>query len=325
MALTTRTVRVPTAADLRDAAVAVRACLPPTPLVDLPLPGTDRTVLAKLETLQPTGSFKVRGALAALAAYASTGRPVVAASAGNHGLAVAFAAARARVSATIVVPRTASPAKFAALRELGSELVSYGEGYDQAERHALDLAAQRGAVFVSPYNDPHVIAGQATCATEITDQLTGDYSVVVPVGSGGLLAGTVLALPADAGTSVVGVEAQASRAVSSSVAAGRVVTVPIGPTLADGLAGNLEAGSVTPGLVAGAVRSFVPVTEDEITTAIRYLALRCGLVVEGSGAVGVAALMAGKVSAVASTAVVVLTGRNIAGPTFAAIVGGQLG
>jgi threonine dehydratase len=129
----------------------------------------------------------------------------------------------------------------------------------------------------------------------------------------------MLAAAGRPGVRVVAVEAAVSRALSASVDAGRVVTVPIGTTLADGLAGNLEPGSVTPGLVADVVHAFVAVTEEEITDAVRYLATGCGLVVEGAGAVGLAALLAGKVP-VAGTAVVLLTGRNIAAGRIAAIL-----
>jgi threonine dehydratase len=317
-----REVAAPTAADLELARTVVAAHLPPTPLVALSLPDGRGEVLAKLECLQPTGSFKVRGALVALAAGAGT--EVVAASAGNHALGVVHAAGRLGVPATVVVPRTASPAKLAALRRLGARLVERGEDYDQAERHALELAEEGGARvrYVSGYNDPLVIAGQATWAWEVGGQVPGGMTLVVPAGSGGLLAGTALWAAEREGVEVVGVEAAASRALSAAVRAGRIVEVPVAATLADGLAGNLEPGSVTPALVAGRVRDLVAVTEAEIEAAIRFLARGCGLVVEGAGAVGVAALLAGTVP-LAGRTVAVLTGRNIATPTLARILGGS--
>jgi threonine dehydratase len=218
----------------------------------------------------------------------------------------------------VVVPRTGSAAKLAALRRLHADLVVHGDDYDQAERHALELADAGGA-YVSAYNDRHVIAGQATWAAETAAGLPGGATLVVPVGGGGLLAGTLLWAADRPDVRVVGVEAAASRALSAAVAAGRVVAVPVAPTLADGLAGNLEAGSVTPALVRGRVHAIVAVTEEEIERAIRFLAAS-GLVVEGSGAVGVAALLAGRVPADGGTVAVLLTGRNIAAGTLARVL-----
>jgi threonine dehydratase len=319
--VTPRPVRRPIYEDLARAAEVLDYMLPRTPVLRVSVPGVDHDVLVKLETVQPTGSFKVRGALAAVAAYRADGRKVVTGSAGNHGLGIAYAAARLDVPATVVVATTGSRAKIDALRELGADLVLHGENYEQAEAHALELADD-GHVFVSPYNDPYVIAGQATCATEIADQVDGERTIVVPVGGGGLLAATAVHSAFRQGIRVVGVEAEASRGFSATLAAGRDVTVPVGQTLADGLAGNLEPGSISPGLVEHGLHSMVAVTEDEIAAAIRFLAVGCGLVVEGAGAVGIAALMAGKVP-VAGKAVALLTGRNISADTLAAILRGS--
>jgi threonine dehydratase len=305
-----RAVRAPTDEELERAAAVVATHLRPTPVVDLGLPDGRGTVLAKLDTLQPTGAFKVRGALAAVAAYAGPGVGVVTSSAGNHALGVVFAAAKLGVDATVVVPETASPAKIESLRRRGADLIVHGSSYDEAERHALGLAKDDGAVFVSPYNDAHVIAGQGTWLTETVASLDGELTVVVPVGGGGLLAGTLLRAASRPGTQVVGAEAAASPAVSAAAAAGQVVPVQVDPTLADGLAGNIEPGAVTPAIAARLVNSFATVTDAEIEAAIRFLALDHGLVVEGAGAVGVAALMSGRVD-VAGRAVVLLTGRNI--------------
>jgi len=315
-----RVVAKPTSRDLERAHAVVAAHLRPTPLLSLELPGGGE-VWCKLEGAQPTGSFKVRGAFAAVSAYAAPGIRVVAASAGNHGLGVAYAAARLGVAATIVVPRTASAAKVEALRRLGVDLIEHGERYEDAEAHALARVG-KGDIYVSGYNDPHVIAGQATWAAEIAQEMPGERTLVVPVGGGGLLAGTVLGAAEQAGVRVVGVEAEASRALSTAVGRGRITDVTVGSTLADGLAGNLEAGTVTPDIVAGKVHAFVAVSETEIEEAIRFLATRGGWVVEGSGAVGVAALLAGKVPVV-GRAVGLLTGRNIAAATLARILAGH--
>jgi threonine dehydratase len=290
----------------------VAAHLAPTPLVDSALGGGCRL---KLETFQPTGAFKVRGALAALARLPA-GVAAVTASAGNHGLGVAWAARTLGRAATIVVPETASPAKIAALRGLGADLRTAGAGYDEAERHALALAAD-GRAFVSAYNDRDVIAGQATLGTELPD---GPLCVVVPVGGGGLLAGMVSWAAGRGGVRVVGVEAAASRAVSAAVAASEIVEVEVGATLADGLAGNLEPGSVT--VEAARRAELTAVGEPAIERAMRALARAHGLLAEGAGAAALAALVDGRVAArPGETVVALVTGRNIALDAAARVLG----
>jgi threonine dehydratase len=289
-----RAVTLPTPDDLAAAREVVAAHLEPTPLV-----GT-----LKLESLQPTGSFKVRGALAALSRTPPEER-VVTVSAGNHGLGVAWAAARLGRAATIVVPETASPAKLGGLERLGADLVRHGAGYDEAEAHALTL----GGRFVSPYNDRDVIAGQATIGAELPD---GPLLVVCPVGGGGLLSGLVLWARERGDVRVVGVETAASRAVSSAVAAGRIVEIEVGPTLADGLAGNLEAGSVTPQAARDA-DALLAVDEPAIEDAMRALAREHGVVAEGAAATAYAVVDARTVAPRdGERLVVVVTGRNVA-------------
>jgi len=299
----TRRVRSPARGEVLDAEKRIRPLLPPTPLVESP--ELAPRALLKLETFQPTGSFKVRGALALLTRLAP-GERVVAASAGNHALGVAWAATALGVEATVVVPETAAPAKLAALERFPVELLRHGAGYDEAERHALALAGE-GRRYVSAYNDPDVIAGGGTLALELPE---GPLTIVCPVGGGGLCAGVALWASGLADVRVVGVEAEASRAVSVAVAAGRVAPVEVGPTLADGLAGNLEPGSVTVELVRAHVAELVAVTEAEIEEAIRLLVSEHGVVAEGAGAVATAALLAGKV-AVAGRPVALVTGRNM--------------
>jgi len=304
-----RRVGEPTVDDLRTAEAVVREGLAPTPLVAAPALGPG--VLLKVETVQPTGSFKVRGALAAVA-QARPGEHVVTVSAGNHGLGVAQAAALLGRSATVVVPENASRAKVDRLRPFPVDLVLAGDGYDAAEAHALDLA-RGGGLFVSPYNDPHVIAGQRTIAVEIGAALDGPLTIVVPVGGGGLVAGVALWAAGRDDVRVVGVEAAASRAMSAAVRTGRVVEVPIGATLADGMAGNVEAGSVTVAIAARHVDAWVAVDEDELRAAIRLLAFDSGLVAEGAGAAATAAVLAGRVAddRPGARVVALVSGRNI--------------
>ncbi|WP_053206053.1 threonine ammonia-lyase [Jiangella muralis] len=302
---------------LDDAAAVVRSHLDPTPLVRVDLSGFDAPAYLKLESLQPTGAFKVRGALAAVAAVARDGRRVVTASAGNHGLGVAFAATRLGARATVVVPETASPAKVEALRGFDLDLRLIGDGYDAAEGAALRIAEEDGGRFVSAYTDPDVIAGQATMVGEVVRQLPGGFRIVVPVGGGGLASGTALGAPPDA--TVVGVEASASRAVSASMSAGRIVDVEIGATIADGLAGGIAREALTPAILREHGVQVIAAEEPGIRAAVRELALRHGIVAEGSAAVGIAAARAGDIPGDQPT-VFVITGRNIAADRLADLV-----
>jgi threonine dehydratase len=298
----TRVVELPGAEDLAAAVRAVREVLSPTPVVEA------LGMWLKVETVQPTGSFKVRGGVAALAARPS-GAPVVTASAGNHGLGVAYAAAQLGRAATIVVPETASGVKVERLRSYPVELVQVGDGYDAAEAHALSLDGE----FVSAYNDPHVIAGQRTLAVELGEQLSGPLTVVVPVGGGGLVSGVGLWAADRDDVRVVGVEVAASRAVSAAVAAGRVVDAELWPKLADGMAGGLEPGCVTVDIAARHVDAFVAVDEAELRGAMRALAFEAGLIAEGAGAAATAAVLSGRVAddRPGARVVAIVSGRNV--------------
>jgi threonine dehydratase len=315
--MTARAVPAPTAGDLDAAAAVVSARLAPTPLVAAPALGDD--VHLKLESLQPTGSFKVRGALAALA-RAGTEARVVTASAGNAGLGIAWAAAALGVRATIVVAETASPAKVTALRSLPIEFVQHGADYDAAEVHALELAAA-GATYVSSYNDTGVIAGQSTIGRELDTQLNAPPTVVAPIGGGSLASGLGLWAAARPGARVVAVEAERSTAMSTSLAAGAITPIEVGETLADGLAGNLEPGAVTFELVRDHVEAVVQVSEHELEEAMRFLARAHGIVAEGAGAAAVAGIMAGRVEQRYGPLVAIISGRNIALPRLAAVLG----
>jgi threonine dehydratase len=300
---------------------AVRRFLAPTPVVGAPQLG--HSVSVKLETLQPTGSFKVRGGLAAVSATQEKdpGRAVVASSAGNHGLGLAFAASRLGARVTVVVPTGASAAKVAALQQFDVRLVLHGEGYREAETHALELAAGDGSRYVSPYNDTDVIAGQSTLARELLEQVPDLGTVVVPCGGGGLLAGVILGLEGT-GVRVVGVESEASPAMSTALAAGTIVPIEVEPTVADGLAGNLEPGAVTVGLALRHGVHVLTVSEADIRSAMAFAANKMGLVLEGAGAVGVGALRAGAVRPAENgrETVVLLTGRNVAPKLLAEVL-----
>ena len=308
-----RIVRTPTLDDLEQAWQTVRAVLAPTPLVPSPIMHDGSL---KLETFQPTGSFKVRGGLAAVSALAPERRPVTA-SAGNHGLGIALASTRLGRGATVVVPEHSSAAKVEALRTYPIELIEHGADYEAAERYALELGAADGNSFISPYNDPNVIAGQSTIGRELDSQTSGEVTVVAPVGGGGLLSGLTLWSSSRPGVHLTGVESSQSRGVSAAVAAGHIVRVPVGDTIADGLAANLERGSVTPGLVASV--PLVAVDDDELRFAMSWLFSNHGLVAEGSAAAGIAAVLGGKVEVIGQL-VIVVTGRNIAADRYARLI-----
>jgi threonine dehydratase len=307
----------PTRRELEQAQATVAAALPATPLVRLWLTDdASRPVYLKLETLQPTGSFKVRGALAATAAYADAPGGIVTASAGNHGLGIAWAARRLGVQATIVVPETASAAKIDALRAFPATLIMHGRGYEAAEQHALRLAGDAGR-YVSAYNDPHVIAGQSSMLMEILGQLPEPFTVVAPVGGGGLISGLALAAytcPLE--IKVVGVEAAASPAVSAAVRHGHVVPVSTAATIADGLAGNIDRSAITPGIIRFTGTQLEVAEEHSLRRALRTLAMSAGIYAEGSAAAGLAAVLDGAVPAGRPT-VVAVTGRNITLQSFA--------
>ena len=309
---------MPSRDDVAAARERVAAHLGPTPLLPSRALGVD--VLLKLETSQPTGSFKVRGAFGALTTLDRADH-VVAASAGNHALGIAHAARVLGLDATVVCAETASPAKLAALEAFPVELIRHGQSYDEAERRALELAAAQGMRYVSAYNDPDVVAGGGTLGVEVLEELTGSVTIVCPVGGGGLIAGVALWASSRPDVRVIGVESEASPSMRASLAAGKIVSVEERPSLADGLAGNLEPGSVTFDLVQEHVDDVVLVTEDEIGTAMRMLHETHGFVVEGAGAAASAAIAAGKVS-VSGSVVTLVTGGNIEPELFARVLAG---
>jgi len=226
---------------------------------------------------------------------------------------VAYAASELGARVTVVVPEGASAAKVSALQQFDVQLVLHGEEYGEAEAHALALADAEGSRYVSPYNDTDVIAGQATLGRELREQVPGLATVVVPCGGGGLMAGTALAL-AGTGVRVVGIESEASPSMSTALAAGAVMPIEVEPSVADGLAGNLEAGTVTLQVARDSGVEVLTVSEADIRSAMAFAATKMGFVLEGAAAVGVAALRTGVVSPdpAAGETVVLLTGRNVA-------------
>ena len=260
-----------------------------------------REVFLKAENLQRTGAFKIRGAVNKLATLSDEerGHGVVAASAGNHGQAVAWAARELRAPATIFVPEDAPMAKVEAARTYGAQVRFVGTHFEESLAAARDFVERSGATFVHPFEDEIVIAGQGTIGLELADQVDDFDTVVIPVGGGGLCAGIALALKAvRPSVRVVGVQAAG--------------TLPGGPgfTIADGIAVKAP-GDLTMSILEHACDDLVAVTDEEISEAIVLLLERAKLVVEGAGAVGVAALLAGRVGRGRGPAVVLLSGGNI--------------
>lgn len=286
------------------------------------LAGAD--VWLKLECFQRTGSFKLRGAFNKLSrlSVAERIRGIVTCSTGNHALAVAEAARDLGLKAVIVLPENASPGKIAALRHYPVELWRHGAVYDDAERYARQLEQEHGLTFVSPYNDPDIIAGQGTVAVEVFEALPETDVLLVPVGGGGLLAGMALwAKAVRPSCRIFGVQSAASQALHASFRAGHIVNMPEMPGLADGLAGGIEPNALTFPLIQRLVDDILLVREAEIADAIRWLLTEHHIIVEGAGVVGAAALLAGRVPRVGGQIVVaVLTGRNIAMPTLARLL-----
>jgi threonine dehydratase len=256
----------------------------------------DRELWLKTENLQRTGSFKVRGAVNKIATLSDDERlaGVIAASAGNHGQAVAWAAREAGVKATVFVPQDAPMAKVEPTKNYGAKAEMVGASFEEALAAALERVESTGATFVHPYQDEKVIAGQGTIGLELVEQVPQAETVVIPVGGGGLASGIALALRAvKPGLRIVGVQAGLGK-----------------PTIADGIAVK-EVGEMTSKILDDVLDDLVAVTDDEICEAIVLLLERSKLVVEGAGAVGVAALLSGKAGGGSGPAVAVLSGGNI--------------
>ncbi len=275
----------------------------------------------KLENWQPTGSFKIRGALNKLLSLSSEEKQksVITASAGNHGLGVAYAAQLLGVRAKIVVPVNASPAKIQALQHFEIELIQQGNDYDEAEVVAWEIQKREGLTFVHAFSDPQVIAGQGTIALEILEALPDAQTIVVPIGGGGLISGIAMAAKSiNPNIKIIGVQSEASPAMYHSLQAGKVLETPIAETVADGLAGRFVT-ETTLRLVDEFVDDVLLVSEESIKAAMRLILETEHLLIEGSAAVGVAALLENKIKSPGKT-VVVLTGRNIDVPLLKSLL-----
>lgn len=273
-------------------------------------------VFLKCENLQRTGSYKIRGAYNRLSRLSDEekARGVVAASAGNHAQGVALAARELGIRATIFMPVGVPLPKLQATKDYGADVVLRGHTVDEPLRAAAEFAAETGAVFIHPFDHLDVITGQGTLALDIVDQRPDVETVIVPIGGGGLISGVASAIKQRAALDgrsvrVVGVQATNAAPYPVSLAAGEPTEITTLPTIADGIAVS-KPGSLNFDIIREVVDEVVTVTEDELARALLVLIERAKLVVEPAGAAGVAAVLAGKVSAGGPT-VVVLSGGNI--------------
>ncbi|HWI16116.1 MAG TPA: pyridoxal-phosphate dependent enzyme [Vicinamibacterales bacterium] len=309
---------LPTVSDIYEARRRIGSRIPRSPLLPSAWLSSiaDGQVSLKIESLNLTNSFKIRGAFNAalkLSEGIDSDTPtVVAASAGNHGRSLALAAEELGIPCVIFTPADAPEAKQAAIRRHGAVLHSDCEDYDTAERQAKAFAAAEGGIYISPYSHPDVIAGAGTIGLEIVESIPDFDVVVVPIGGGGLASGIGLAVKAAAPrATVVGVEVEASSPFTLSLEAGRITEITPRASLADGLVGNLEPGSITFPIVQRVVDRVVTVSEEDLTRAMKGLATEERLIVEGAGAAAVAAIMAGKASAPGQRVVAMVTGGNV--------------
>jgi threonine dehydratase len=285
---------------------------------------TGAQVFLKWEMDQVTGSFKLRGALNKLRSLVpeAKARGIVSASTGNHGLAMVHAARLEGAELILFLPKTVTAAKKRKLEAAGASLRIVGDECAQTEARAREFAAREGAVFVSPYNDPDIIAGQGTVGLEILADLPEAQDVLVPVGGGGLIGGIAgFVKSVRPSVRVHGVEPGASAFMGISVASGRLVDIEEQPTVADAVAGGIEPGSLTFPLCRDYVDSFLTVPEEAIIRAMSLLAAAHGRPVEGAGALAFAGVMGDPYRFRGRTVVCVVSGGNIDGDDFRKITG----
>ncbi len=297
--------------DIEEAARSIVGVACRTPLVESPSLSkmTGRDVFLKLECFQPIKAFKIRGAYNKISRTA--GRSVVAASSGNHGIAVAYSSRLLGKKATVVVPETAVREKIEAIQEFGAEVVKAGALSSEREAKARKIARATGSAFVHPFDDPQIIAGQGTCGLEIADQLREFDTVLVPVGGGGLISGISIAMNTlRPDVKVFGVEPLGAPRLSAALRAKKVVAVKSPRSIADGLLPS-KLGVLTFRACVKNVDGALTASEDEILGATRAMANEAGIIAEPSGATPLAPLLFHRADVPGKRVVVVVSGGNV--------------
>ncbi|WP_299677618.1 pyridoxal-phosphate dependent enzyme [uncultured Roseobacter sp.] len=286
---------------------------------------TDGTqLLFKAENFQRTGSFKFRGALSKLTTL-NTDVPIITASSGNHGLALSTAATITGHKLSVVLPETVAKEKLNKIEALGVETILHSDDSGLAEQHARALAETEGKVYVSPYNDETVIAGQGTIGLELMQQVPHLDMVFVAMGGGGLISGIGSVLKAfSPQTRIIGVSTAHSAALDASIRAGEVVEVTHSETLADGCAGSIDDGAVTLGLATEVVDELLTCSENDIADGVRSIAWEEKMLVEGSAGLALAPWRANRERYAGLTSVVVLCGANFDRETILPVIGGPV-
>ena len=280
-------------------------------------------VYCKLENLQHTGSFKVRGVMNRLLSMTGDelSRGLVTASTGNHGAALVYTTSRLGASGIVYVPENADPDKLSAIERLGAEVRFYGDDNAVAETYARQYASENGMTYISPYNDPLVVGGQGTIAVELERQLDRVDIVLVSLGGGGLISGIAGYLKrVNPEAVVIGCSPENSQVMIQSVRAGEILDLPSLPTLSDGTAGGVEPGAITFDLCSELVDDFVTVGEDEIAEALRLFMKNNHMLIEGAAAVAVASYQKMLDRCAGKKVVIVICGANISLETLKSVL-----
>ncbi len=312
-------------AEIALAANRIRAFVRETPLDRSPYfsDASGADVWLKLENLQPTASFKIRGAFNKLLSMPDAERVkgCVTASSGNHGAAVAHAMQALGVKGVVFVPEQTSSTKLDAIRRAGAEVRFHGTDGLDTETYARAYADEREMAYVSPYNDADVIAGQGTCGVEIARQLPDVDAVFVAVGGGGLISGVGAFLKSfRPGVRVVSCQPAASAVMTESIKAGEILELPSEATLSDGTAGGIEPGSLTFGLCRELIDDFVAVSEEEIASAMRAFIDSHHLLIEGAAGVALAGLLRRKDDYAGRRVAVIVCGGNVSRETLKRVI-----
>ena len=306
------TERLPTLRDIEAAAQRISGVASRTPLVESPTLSRrfGKSVYLKLECFQPIRVFKIRGAYNKISQIPA--KKIVAASSGNHGIAVAYSSRMMGKQSTVVVPETVVKEKLDVIKENGAEVVKFGKYHADREAKAREISNQTDAVFVPPFNDPYIIAGQGTCGLEITQQLDDFDSVIVPVGGGGLISGIAIAIKSlKPSARIYGVEPSGATKMAASLAAGKLVRIEDPRSIADGLV-PASVGDLTLEACQKNIDGMFSVSDDEILAAMKQLVLEAHIFPEPSGSAPLAVLSKTEESRrLGDRVVLVISGGNV--------------